>query len=203
MRALKFSTKFAAWLVIGLSLACAMLPRLDVTYTTLQKSDILQGKTLYFKVTDKRPRRDIIGPGAKKVFKDFAGNITLIMETGPEQRSTVGLYDVRELFEHAFTYYLENRGLKLASEPKEEIPVLEIAIQDFTLDLSGSRWTARILYEAVISANGRTLVRQYQGEGEKLRISGLTQAHQVMSETFSDIIHQFDVSEMLLALAER
>ena len=80
---------------------------------------------------------------------------------------------------------------------------MEIAIQDFTLDLSGSRWTARILYEAVISANGRTLVRQYQGEGEKLRISGLTQAHQVMSETFSDIIHQFDVSEMLLALTER
>jgi len=203
MRALRFSRKFSAWLIIGLSLACAMLPRLDVIYKTLPKSNTLGGKEVYFKVTDKRPTRDIIGPGAKRVFKDFAGNITLIVETGPEQRSTVGLYDVRELFEHAFTRYLENRGLKLRSEPKGEIPRLEVAIQDFTLDLPGSRWTARILYEAAVSGNGRTLVRRYQGEGEKLRVSGLTQAHQVMSETFSDIIHQLDVSEMLSALAER
>jgi hypothetical protein len=203
MRALKFSTKLGACLVLGLSLACSTLPRLDVTYKTLQRSNALESKDLYLKVTDKRPRRDIIGPGAKKIFRDFAGNITLIMETGPEQRSTVGLYDVRELFEYALTHYLENRGLRLSSEPKGEIPGLEIAIQDFTLDLSGSRWTARILYEAVISGNGRTLVRQYQGEGEKLRLSGLTQAHQVMSETFSDLIHQLDMNEMLSALTER
>jgi hypothetical protein len=203
MRALKFSTKFGACLVLGLSLACSTLPRLDVTYKTLQRSNALESKDLYLKVTDKRPRRDIIGPGAKKIFRDFAGNITLIMETGPEQKSTVGLYDVRELFEHALTHYLENRGLRLSSEPKGEIPGLEIAIQDFTLDLSGSRWTARILYEAVISGNGRTLVRRYQGEGEKLRLSGLTQAHQVMSETFSDLIHQLDMNEMLSALTER
>jgi hypothetical protein len=203
MRALRFSKKFSAWLVIGLSVACAMLPRLDVTYKTLPKSNTLEGKDLYFKVTDKRPTRDIIGPGAKRVFKDFAGNITLIVETGPEQRSTVGLYDVRELFEHAFTRYFENRGLKLSFEPKREIPRLEISIHDFTLDLPGSRWTARIVYEAAISRDGRTLIRRYQGEGEKLRISGLTQAHQVMSETFSDTIHRLDVMEMFSALAER
>jgi hypothetical protein len=203
MGVLRFSRKFSAWLVIGLSIACAILPRLDVTYKTLPTSNALEDKELYLEVTDKRPARDIIGPGAKRVFKDFAGNITLIVETGPEQRSTVGLYDVRELFEHAFTRYLENRGLKLSSRPKGDIPRLEVAIQDFTLDLSGSRWTARILYEAAISGNGRTSVRRYQGEGEKLRVSGLTQAHQVMSETFSDIIHQLNVSEMLSALAER
>jgi hypothetical protein len=203
MRALRFSKKFSACLVIGLSIACAMLPRLDVTYQTLPKSNTLEGKDIYFKVTDKRPTRDIIGPGAKRVFKDFAGNITLIVETGPEQRSTVGLYDVRELFEHAFTRYFENRGLILSFEPKREIPRLEISIHDFTLDLPGSRWTARIVYEAAISRDGRTLIRRYQGEGEKLRISGLTQAHQVMSETFSETIHRLDVMEMFSAPAER
>jgi hypothetical protein len=203
MRMLRFSIKFLVLLVTGLSIACAMLPRLDVTYKALPKSDALEGKDLYFEVTDKRPVRDIIGPGAKRVFQDFAGNITLIVETGPGQRSTVGLYDVRELFERAFTRYFENRGLKPTSDPKGKIPMLDVAIQDFTLDLIGSRWTARIIYEAAISADGRTAVWRYQGEGEKLRVSGLTQAHQVISETFSDIIHRLDVGKMLSALAEK
>jgi hypothetical protein len=203
MRIVRISKKFPAVLIIGLSIACAMLPRLDVTYKTLPKSTISEGKDLYCKVIDKRPTQDIIGPGAKRVFKDFAGNITLIVETGPKQKSIVGLYNVRQLFEHTLNRYLGNRGIKLSPKQKGAIPRLEIVIRDFTLDLIGSRWKASILYEAVISGSGKTLVRRYQGEGEKLRISGLTQAHQVMSETFSDSIHQLDVSEMLSKLGEK
>ena len=203
MRTLSFSGKFLAFLVLGLSVACAILPRLDVTYKSLPKASALEGKELYFKVIDERPTRDTIGPGAKRVFKDFAGNITLIVETGPEERSTVGMYGVREIFEHAFTRYLEDRGLKLAPGPKGGIPRLKVAIHDFTLDLPGSSWTARIVYKAEFSHDGKALIRQYQGEGEKLRISGLTQAHQVMSETFSDTIHQLDVRKMFSALVKR
>jgi len=203
MRTLSFSGKFLAFLVLGLSVACAILPRLDVTYKSLPKASALEGKELYFKVIDERPTRDTIGPGAKRVFKDFAGNITLIVETGPEERLTAGMYGVRELFENAFTRYLENMGLKLAPEPKGGIPRLEVAIHDFTLDLPGSSWTARIVYKAEFSHDGKALIRQYQGEGEKLRISGLIQAHQVMSETFSDTIHQLDVRKMFSALVKR
>lgn len=203
MRTSRFSGKCFTFLAIGLFVACAILPRLDVTYKALPKSRALEGKELYFEVIDERPTRDTIGPGAKKVFKDFAGNITLIVETGPEERSTVGMYGVRELFEHAFTRYLENMGLKLTPEPKGRIPRLKVAIRDFTLDLPGSSWTARIVYEAAFSHDGRTLIRHYQGEGEKLRMSGLTQAHQVMSETFSDTIHQLDVRKMIEALVTR
>ncbi len=203
MKTLSFIGKLTAFFSIGLFVACAILPKLDVTYKMLPKSIALEGKEIYFKVVDERPTRDIIGSGAKRVFKDFAGDITLIVETGPEQRSTVGMYGVRELFEHAFKRYLENMGLKLMPGPKEGIPRLKVAINDFTLDLPGSSWTAKIIYEAEFFYHGRALIRQYQGEGEKLRISGLTQAHQVMSETFSDTIHQLDVREMFSALEER
>jgi hypothetical protein len=198
-----FIGKFFAFLIFGLVVACAILPRLDVTYKSRPRSSALEGKELYFTVVDERPTRDIIGPGAKKVYKDFAGNITLIVETGPEERSTVGMYGVKELFETAFTRYLENMGLKLSPEPRAGIPRLEIAIHDFTLDLPGSSWTARIVYEAEFSHNGRVLIRKYQGEAERLRISGLIQAHQVMSEAFSDTIHQLDVGKMISAFMKR
>jgi len=203
MKTLSFRVKFLTFLVIGLFVACAILPRLDVTYTSLPKSSALEGKELYFELVDERPTRDTIGPGAKRVFKDFAGNITLIVETGPEERSTVGMYGVRELFEHTFTRYLENMGLKLATGPREGIPQLKVGIHDFTLDLIGSSWTAKIVYEAEFSHDKSILTRRYQGEGEKLRVSGLTQAHQVMSETFSDTIHQLDVRKMFSTLLNR
>ena len=203
MRTLSFSGKFLIFLVIDLFVACAILPRLDVTYKSLPKSSALEGQELYFKVVDERPTRDTIGPGAKRVFKDFAGNITLIVETGPEERSTVGMYGVGELFEHAFRRYFEDMGLKLTPEPKGGVPRLKVAIRDFTLDLPGSSWTARMVYEAEFSHDGRIFIRKYQGEGEKLRISGLTQAHQVMSETFSDTINQLDARKMISALVNR
>jgi len=203
MKSLRFSSKFSALLFIGLFIACATLPKLDVIYKTLPKSAGLEGKALHFNVVDERPTRDIIGPGAKRVFKNFAGNITLIVEKAPHQGSIVGLYGVRELFEQAFRRYLQNRGVRLSPQSKKGMPQLEIAIHDFTLDLPGSSWTARVAYGAEFSHNGRVLIRSYQGEGEKLRISGLTQAHQVMSETFSDTINQLDVGEMLSALLNR
>jgi hypothetical protein len=45
--------------------SCTTIPKLQVTYKTTSKSDILQGKELYFKCIDKRSDKDIIGRGAK------------------------------------------------------------------------------------------------------------------------------------------
>jgi len=190
------------FVVAALCLACTTLPKLDVTYKTLPEASTFTERAIYSTVTDKRPTQDIIGPGAKRVYKNFAGNITLIVETGPGERSTVGLYNVKELFDHALTRYLENRGFTLLPRPKEPHPQLTVAVQDFTLDLAGSKWISRIAYKAEFSYHGRTLLRKYQGEGEKLRISGLRQAHQVMSETFSETVHRLDLREMFSALAE-
>jgi hypothetical protein len=93
-------------------------------------------------------------------------------------------------------------GLHVLPYPHAEIPQLVISIHDFVLDLYGSRWTSRIAYEAEFSQGEKVLTRNLQGEGEKLRISGLTQAHQVMSETFSDIVHKLDVKELVSSIEE-
>lgn len=194
---------YAKFLVfVGLFFACATIPSLDVTYKTMPKAKTLEGREIYFKLIDKRPNKAIIGPGAKKVYKNFAGNITFIVENERKEQSTVGIYGVEQLFKSAFVIYLENMGLKLLPEPKEGIPQLVISIYDFVLDLSGSSWTAKIVYEAKFSQDGKALIRKFQGGGEKLRVSGLSQAHQVMSETFSDIINKLDMKELFSAIVK-
>jgi len=188
--------KFILSLFLVFFYACATLPTLNVTYRTTLKSNILEGKEIYFAFFDKRLDKDIIGKGAMELYKNFSGNINFTISKGEKDKSPVKIYDVESLFKDTFTIYLENMGLKLLPEPKAGVPELVIKLYDFALDLSGRRWIGRINYEAEFVQDGKVLVRKFKGEGEKYRVSGLTQAHQVMSETFTDTVNQLDIKRM-------
>jgi hypothetical protein len=188
--------RFVFSLSLGLFVACATLPSMNVTYKTMPKSNILEGREIYFRFIDKRSDKDIIGQGAKEIYKHFSGNINFIVSKGKKDESLVGVYEAESLFKNALAIYLENMGLRLLPEPKPGIPELAIKLHDFVLDLSGRRWVARIVYEAEFIQDGSVLIREFRGEGEKYRVSRLTQADQVMSETFTDIINQLDVKRM-------
>jgi len=182
--------------------ACATITKLEVTYNTMPKSDTLEGKELYFAFIDKRANKDIIGKGAKRIYKNFPGNINYILSKGEKERFLVGIYDIDTLFNKTFTLYFKNMGLKLLPERKEGIPELVINLYDFTLDLSGRRWIARIDYEAEFSQAGNVLTRRFKGQSEKFRISRLKQAHEVMSETFNDTVHKLDVKELFTDISK-
>jgi hypothetical protein len=182
--------------------ACATITKLEVTYNTKPQSNILEGKELYFAFIDKRANKDIIGNGAKRIYKNFPGNINYFLSKKEKERFLVGIYDIETLFNKTFTLYLKNMGLKLLSERKEGIPELAINLYDFTLDLSGRRWIARIDYEAEFSQAGNVLTRRFKGQAEKFRISRLKQAHEVMSETFNDTVHKLDVKELFTDISK-
>jgi len=196
MRAFLSYGKFVLLLSFGLFVACATLPSMNVTYRTMPQSNILEGREIYFRFIDKRSDKDIIGEGAKEIYKYFTGSINFIVSKGKKDESFVGIYEAESLFKDAFSIYLENMGLRLLPEPKPGIPELAIKLHDFVLDLSGRRWVTRIVYEAEFIHDGDVLIREFRGEGEKLRFSGLTQADQVVSETFTDIVNQLDVKSM-------
>jgi hypothetical protein len=182
--------------------ACATIPKLEVTYNTMPKSNILEGAEIYFRFIDKRANKDIIGNGAKRIYKNFSGNINYILSKGEKERFLVGIYNIDTLFNKTFTLYLENMGLQLLPERKEGVPELAINLYDFTLDLPGRRWIARIDYEAEFTQEGNVLTRRFKGQAEKFRISGLKQAHQVMSETFNDMVNKLDVKSLFTDISE-
>jgi len=182
--------------------ACATITKLEVTYNTTPKSNILEGKELYFDFIDKRVNKDIIGKGAKRIYKNFPGNINYFLSKKEKGRFLVGIYDIETLFNKTFTLYLKNMGLQLLPERKEGIPELVINLYDFTLDLSGRSWIARIDYEAEFSQEGNVLTRRFKGQSEKFRISRLKQAHEVMSETFNDTVHKLDVKGLFTDISK-
>jgi len=182
--------------------ACATIPKLEVTYNTMPKSNILEGKEIYFRFIDKRANKDIIGNGAKRIYKNFSGNINYILSKGEKERFLVGIYDIETFSKKTFTLYFKNMGLQLVPERKEGIPELAINLYDFTLDISGRSWIAKIDYEAEFTQEGNVLTRRFKGQAEKFRVSGIKQAHQVMSETFNDMIHKLDVKRLFTDISK-
>jgi len=79
---------------------------------------------------------------------------------------------------------------------KTSYPAADNSARKFILDLDGRQWFATLSYEAEFIENGRTIVRKFKGEGQKFRISGLNQAHAVVSEVFTDIVNQLDIKSM-------
>ena len=188
--------KFISFIGLFILAACVTIPQLEITYQTKPKPDVLKGKELYFSFVDKRSNKDIIGAGAKGLYKTFAGNINLIRSEGERDRFIVGIYDIESLLKKTFLIYLENRGLTLLPEKKEEIPTLIISLRDVLLDLSRNRWTAKMNYEAEFIRDGDVVTRRFKGQAEKFRVSGYKQAHEVMSEIVNDMVHKLDVESL-------
>jgi len=197
MRPFLFYGKFVFSLFLGFFVACATLPSMNVTYKIMPESSVLEGREIYFRFVDKRSDKDIIGKGAKEIYKYFSGNINFIASKGEKDESLVVVYETESLFRNAFGIYLENIGLRLLPAPKPGIPELVVKLYDFVLDLSGRRWVARIAYDAEFIRDGKIFLRRkFKSEGEKYRVSGLTQADQALSETFTDIVNQLDAKRL-------
>ena len=60
--------------------ACATIPKLEVAYNTMPKSNILEGKEIYFRFIDKRVNKDIIGNGAKRIYKTFLATLIIFYQ---------------------------------------------------------------------------------------------------------------------------
>ena len=75
MRSFLSYAKSVFSLSLALFVACATLPSLNITYRTMPKSNILEGREIYFRFIDKRSDKDIIGKGAKDLFRKYGFKI--------------------------------------------------------------------------------------------------------------------------------
>jgi len=196
MRAFFYCLKFVFSLLFALFVSCATIPTLDVTYKIMPKSNILEGNEVFFQLIDKRVDKEIIGKDARKLYENYSGNINFILSKEGSGEYLAGIYDVETLFRKAFTFSLENKGLKLLDKPSQDAPQLIITLNKFILDLDGRNWIAIISYDGEFVKNGETVVRKFKGEGQKFRISGLNQAHIVVSEVFTDMVNQLDIESL-------
>jgi hypothetical protein len=102
-----------------------------------------------------------------------------------------------------FSLYLENMGIQLVPEQRQGIPELVITLYDCTLNLSNHTWIAAIDYEAEFAYKGNILTRTFRGRAEKVKIFGIKQAHEVMSDISNDMVKKLDVKRLFAETSKK
>ena len=188
---------FLTLLVSLLMVSCASIPELQVLYKLPPPSKQLKGRLLALTVDDERTSKTVLGKGAREEFKGFSGNISLSVADYNDKEFKVGIFRVPDLMREAFKRKLENLGMEVLSEKTLGKLELMIVLKEFSLDLEGRDWVAKMSYEArLTTAKGAVATQFVNGRAERYQLFGRESADTLMGEIFTDMVNALDLPRL-------
>jgi hypothetical protein len=158
----------------------------------------MSNKEIYLRIEDNRSEKNMIGDRAREDFEHFTGLLVLYLLEGQGDRTKLGVYDIKSIFQETFKNRLTRSGLKIAPETETGHSGLVIKLNKFLLDLDNRKWKVTATYEIALVKQGQTRFSQtVNGEAERLKVVGLEQANIVISELITDMINQPNLVEIL------
>lgn len=188
-----FLTLFVSLLMVS----CASIPELQVLYKLPPPSKQLKGRLVALTVDDERASKTVLGKGATEEFKGFSGNISFSVAGYNEKEFKVGIFNVPDLMREAFKRKLANLGVEVLPEKTLGKLELMIVLKEFSLDLEGREWVAKMSYEAKLIKGKATLASQIiNGRAERYHLFGRDSADTLMGEIFTDMVNALDLSRL-------
>ena len=96
--------------VMGVLLACAKKPYIDIDYRLPPAAGTLPGRTVFVQSQDLRGDTQIFNERAKAKFENFTGLFALFLESSNDQRIVLGAYPLPALFETVMKKRLQQLG---------------------------------------------------------------------------------------------
>lgn len=184
-------------IIAAIGLGCAKKSYIDVDYRLPITGETLTGRTVFIETRDLRSDQEIFNKRAKEHFEYFTGLFTLSLESAPDQQRMLGAYELPALFEQALEQRLMAMGVTVAAAPAAGIPIFQIKINRFHINLVGQKWQADISYEANLSQDTRLVAREVvSGSAERLKMMGAGGAEKVIGEIFSEMINRLNIERL-------
>ena len=186
-------------LVVGvLSSFCASKNFLTVNYQLPTESVELKDARVVLRVKDKREDLRIVTPSAKKALKNFTGHFTLIVAQENKNDRLVGAFSLSSMVREIFKHRLENAGVRIVAEEDIGVPIVEIVLQEFKLDLPNRNWVINMNYQANLIIQNRVVSgEKITGSAERLRVISGKNAEIVIGELVSDVVNRLNLKEFL------
>ena len=109
----------------------------------------------------------------------------------------MGAYELPILFEVALKQRLQKLGVGIAATPSPSVPVFQIHINQFHINLIGQKWMADISYEASLTQDSQLIAREVvTGSAERLKVMGSGGAEKVIGEIFTDMINRLNIERL-------
>jgi len=185
-------------LAVGvLSSFCASKNYLTVNYQLPNESVEPQGTRVALRVKDTREDPEIVTPSAKKALKNFAEYFVLFVVQENKENRPVGAFSLSSMVREIFKHRLENAGVRIVEE-EIGVPIVEIVLQEFKLDLPNRNWIIQMKYQANLIKQGRVVGgEKITGSAERLRAISGKNAEIVIGELVSDVVNRLNLNEFL------
>ena len=184
--------------VAVLSSFCAAKNFLTVNYQLPRESVELKDARVALRVKDVREDPRIVTPSAKKVLKNFTGHFTLIVAQENKDDRLMGAFSLSSMVREIFKHRLENAGVRIVTEEEIDVPIVEIVLKEFKLDLPNRNWVIQMNYQANLIKQGRVVGGEtITGSAERLRVISGKNAEKIIGELVSDVVNRLNLNDFL------
>jgi hypothetical protein len=184
--------------VAVLSSFCASKNFLTVNYQLPRESVEPEGSRVVLRVKDLREDPSVVTPSAKKALKDFTGNFALIVVQENRKDRLVGAYSLSSMIREVFYQRLKNAGVQVVTDEDIGVPIVEIVLKEFKLDLVSRKWVITMNYQAnLIKQNQFVAGEKITGSAERLRVVSGKNAELIIGDLVSDVVNRLNLNEFL------
>lgn len=182
--------------IVGIC-GCGNKSYISVNYRLPDSAGALTGRTVFIETQDLRSDTEIFNTAAKEKFKNFTGLFSLSVVTDSGEGTVAGAYPLPLLFETAMKKRLNRLGVETATRPTDDIPVFQIKINTFHINLVGQKWQADISYEANLAQDTQLVARErVTGNAERMKVIGTGGAEKIIGEIFTDLVNRLNIERL-------
>ena len=190
---------FLMILLIGmLTSFCASKNLLTVKYQLPPQPVEPKEMRVALQVKDMRENPNIATKSARMALKNFSGDFVLIVAQENKNDKLVGAFGLSSMIKKIFKHRLENAGVVVAEERDPSIPLVEIVLKEFTIDLPNRNWVITMNYQANLIEQNRVVAGEtVTGSAERLRVIGSKDAEIVLGELVTEVANKLNLNELL------
>jgi len=177
---------------------CAAKNFLTVNYQLPTESVDLKDNRVVLTVKDIREDTRIVTPSAKKALKNFTGHFALIVAQKNKKDKLVGAFSLSSMTREIFYQRLKNADVQVVTEEDIGVPIVEIVLKEFKLDLVNRKWVITMSYQANLIKENRVIGgEKITGSAERLRIISGKNAEKIIGELVTDVVNRLNLNEFL------
>lgn len=190
---------FSMILFIGiLTSFCASKNLLTVKYQLPPQPVQPKEIKVALQIKDMRENPNIATKSARLALKNFTEDFVLIVAQENKNDKLVGAFGLSSMLKKIFKHRLENAGVVVTEEQDPSIPLVEIVLKEFTIDLPNRNWVITMSYQANLIEQNRVVAGEtVTGSAERLRVIGSKDAEIVIGELVTEVANKLNLNELL------
>jgi hypothetical protein len=176
--------------------ACAKPYHFYVKYDLPESSLGLQGQKVVLKVLDGRESTDFLTQKAAGEFGLWDGKFAMY-HTPKKPQGDTETYSLSGLIEAAMKKRLESLGIDVAEGETDDVPLFELTLNKFQLDLKNRTWVSDFSYEVKLSKDTRKTGREkVSGQAERTKVMGRGAGELLVGDILTESINRLNIEKL-------